>query len=349
MRIDELETPCAIVDIDLLRANIARLQDYLDAHRIANRPHVKTHKVPEIAHWQLAAGAVGVTCQKLSEAEVMAQAGIRDIFIPYNMIGASRLARLMRLARRIQVSVTADSGRIVDGLADAAAHAGLKLPVLVEFDSGLSRCGVQSPEEAAALAQQIDRATHLQFAGLMTYPNSANLDEFVKATRERLTASGLEIRTVSGGGTPGTWEAHQYRELTEHRAGVYAFGDRGSVEAGALTYNQCAFAVLATVVSRPTRDRAIIDAGSKALSSDLAELQGFGRLTEYPEASIYRLSEEHGFVDVSQCKRPPVIGERVTIIPNHCCTAVNLFDEIAGVQNGSVEVIWPVAARGKMH
>src|SRR6476660_3785396 len=155
MPVELLETPVATVDLDRLAANIARLQQYLDQHHIANRPHIKTHKIPAIAHMQVAAGAVGITCQKLGEAEVMADAGIEDIFLPYNILGAAKLERLMQLTRRVRISVTADSDVTVRGLAEAARSAGLTLPVLVEFDTGGNRCGVQSPEAAAELARLI--------------------------------------------------------------------------------------------------------------------------------------------------------------------------------------------------
>jgi D-serine deaminase-like pyridoxal phosphate-dependent protein len=153
-----------VVDLDRLEANMARFQRYLDEHGLANRPHIKTHKIPEIAHMQLDAGAVGITCQKIGEAEVMAQAGIRDIFLPYNIMGEAKLERLMRLARRVKLSLTADSEYTVRGLSQAAQREGLELPVLVEFDGGAKRCGVQSPQEAAGLARMIARSPGLSFA-----------------------------------------------------------------------------------------------------------------------------------------------------------------------------------------
>jgi D-serine deaminase-like pyridoxal phosphate-dependent protein len=168
MHIDQLETPVAIVDLDKLESNIARFQAYLDEHGIANRPHIKTHKIPAIAQMQLAAGAVGITCQKLGEAEVMAAAGVRDIFLPYNILGEAKLERLANLARDITISVTADSETTVRGLAPAMRRANLTLPVLVEFDSGEARCGVQSPREAAELARLIADSEGLRFGGLMT-------------------------------------------------------------------------------------------------------------------------------------------------------------------------------------
>ena len=347
MHIDDLETPVPVVDMDCLETNITRLQTYLDEHKIANRPHVKTHKIPAIAKLQMDAGAIGITCQKVSEAEVMAGAGFDDIFIPYNIIGESKLKRLMSLAARIQVSVTADSAFTVRGLSNAAQHADLTLTVLVECDTGLQRCGVQSPGEAAELARLIAKLPHLHFGGLMTFPTPAGeyLDGFVRETRSLLKSDGLKIERVSGGGTPGMWEAHTHPELTEYRAGIYVYGDRLSLRSGAVTLDTCALKIFATVVSRPTPERGVLDAGSKTMSSDLHGLDGYGFIYEYPEAKINALSEEHGHVDFSACARKPEIGERVSIIPNHCCMVTSLFDEVVGVRGEQVEETWQVAAR----
>jgi D-serine deaminase-like pyridoxal phosphate-dependent protein len=346
MNINELETPVPIVDLDRLEANISRLQSYLDKHNIANRPHIKTHKIPEIAKMQMEAGAVGITCQKISEAEVMANAGFKDIFLPYNIIGEIKLAKLMALAKRITLSVTADSAIVARGLANAAQRAGLSLTVLVECDTGAGRCGVQSPQQAAELARLIAQLPGLHFGGLMTYPTEKNLEAFVIETRTLLAGDNMEIERVSGGGTPNLWDAHNHPELTEHRAGIYVYGDRISLRSGAMTMDTCALRVLATVVSRPTADRGILDAGSKSLSMDLHGLEGYGTICEYPEAKIYTLTEEHGHVDFSACSHKPEIGERLGIIPNHCCVVTNLFDEVVGVRGDQVEVTWRVAARG---
>jgi D-serine deaminase-like pyridoxal phosphate-dependent protein len=345
MRINELETPVPIVDINRLEANILRLQSYLDEHGIANRPHIKTHKIPEIARMQIDAGAIGITCQKVSEAEVMADAGFTDIFIPYNIIGESKLNRLMALAKRAQVSVTADSAYVIRGLASAAAKAGLTLTVLIECDTGLHRCGVQSPQEAAELARLIHSSSNLHFGGLMTYPTSEATDAFIRETRALLEKENIKIERVSGGGSPSMWQSHLHPDVTEHRAGIYVYGDRLTLRAGSVTLDTCALRVHATVVSRPTSERGVLDAGSKSLSSDLHGLDGYGYICEYPDAKIYALSEEHGHVDFSACEHKPEIGERLSIIPNHCCTVTCMFDEVVGARGDQVEVIWKVAAR----
>jgi len=347
MLAEELETPVAVVDLDILESNISRLQDYLDRNSIRNRPHIKTHKIPEIAHLQLAGGAIGITCQKLTEAEVMAQAGIRDIFVPYNILGELKLERLKRLHRRISLSVTADSAVVVKGLSHAVRTESKVLPVMVEFDTGLGRCGVQSPVEAAELAETIHGSPGLKFTGLMTYPTNVNTKPFVVETKRILSTKGLEVEQVSGGGTHCMWEAHSHGVITEHRAGMYVYGDRKTVVSGALKLEECSFKIHATVVSRPTNDRGILDTGSKCLASDLVgPEEGHGFILEYPEAGIPALSEEHGHVDFAACERRPEIGERVSILTNHCCVANNLFDKVYVVRSGRVVVEWPILARG---
>jgi D-serine deaminase-like pyridoxal phosphate-dependent protein len=346
MNIESLDTPVAIVDLDKLEANINRLQAYLNQHQIANRPHIKTHKIPQIAQMQLQTGAAGITCQKLGEAEVMVQAGITDIFIPYNIMGDKKLERLAALCQQAKISVTADSEYTVRGLGRAATQAGVELPVLVEFDTGSGRCGVQSPQQAADLACYIADQPNLKFAGLMTYPANENTAPFAQQTDKLLQSQGIVMERVSLGGTPKMWEAHTHTGVTEYRAGTYVYGDRATLKSGAMSLDECAMKVIATVISRPTAERGILDAGSKTLSSDLIGLTGYGLILEYPEAQIYQLSEEHGHVDFSACAQKPAIGERVTIIPNHCCVVSNLFNQIVGVHGDEVEVMWDVAARG---
>lgn len=348
MNIAELETPVPVIDLDIFERDLVKLQTYLSQHNIANRPHIKTHKSVAIARMQIEAGATGVTCQKLGEAEVMADGGIDDIFVPYNIVGEHKLARLAALMGRAEISVTADSIDTVRGLSTAAQRAGKPLRVLVEFDGGMRRCGVQTPEEAASLARAIASDHHLIFGGLMTYPNTPALNTFTQATRALLQPDGISVDWVSGGGTACMWQAHTHPELTEHRAGMYIFGDRGTITKGAMTLEETSFRVLATVVSRPTDERGVLDAGSKTLSSDTLGLDGHGFIVEYPEARIFGLSEEHGHVDFSACAHTPRVGERVTVIPNHVCPVVNLFDELVQVRNSQVVGIWHVDARGRV-
>jgi D-serine deaminase-like pyridoxal phosphate-dependent protein len=276
----------------------------------------------------------------------MVQAGIRDILIPYNILGAKKLNRLVRLARRAKISVTADSDVTLKGLSSAAQDGGVTIPVLVEFDTGAERCGVETPEEATQLAKLIDTLPSLQFAGLMTYPLNEKTDPFVQAVRKTVGTAGIQVDQVSVGGTQCMWTAHEHQEITEYRAGMYVYGDRYTLSNGAMTLEQCSYSVRTTVVSRPTSTRGVLDAGSKSLASDSMGLEGHGYILEYPDALIYKLSEEHGHVDFSKCKRRPEIGEVVRVLPNHCCVSNNLHNRIIGFRGDEVEVVWPVLARG---
>jgi D-serine deaminase-like pyridoxal phosphate-dependent protein len=351
VRLDELETPTATVDLEAVERNINRLQSYCNEHGFACRPHVKTHKLPALAHLQLRAGAVGVTCQKLGEAEVMAAAGIGDILLAFPLVGMAKAERLAALARQVSVSVVGDSATVVRGLGAALAYEGLELDFLVECDTGLGRTGVQSPREAAELAVLVDSLPGLRFAGLMTYPTLPQSGPWLRAAREAIQAEGLAVGRVSGGGTSTYRWTHEIGEVTEIRAGTYVYGDRACIGDGSVPAEQCALRVRATVVSRPTRDRAILDAGTKTLTSDPDESGGggYGVVVEYPDAALHQLHEEHGFLDVGSCAGGgPEIGEVVTIIPNHACGCTNMHDHVVAHRGGTVVAVWPVAARGKL-
>lgn len=348
--VDLRDTPVVTIELDIMDANIRRMQAYLDGHHIANRPHIKTHKIPAIARAQVAAGARGITCQKLGEAEVMLDAGITDILVTFNVLGEAKLGRLRRLADRpgTRLSVVCDSKAAARQLSGAFADRAGALPVLVECDTGMGRNGVQTPDEALALARTIAELPGLRFEGLMTYPIASGTPAFFEAALTMLERAGLPAAVVSTGGTPVYQLAPRVPGVTEHRAGTYVFNDRATVHAGAATWDDCAMRILTTVVSRPTPTRAIIDAGSKTLSSDLLGLVGHGRIVEYPDAVITKLNEEHGYVDLSGSPRRPEIEEIVTVIPNHTCVVTNLHEQLVGVRKGRVEVTWDVAARGRV-
>jgi len=350
MHIDDLETPVPVIDLDRVERNLAKMQAYCDQHGLKLRPHIKTHKLPMFAHRQMALGAAGITCQKLGEAEVMADAGLSDILLSYPMIGPAKAARLAALAKRVRMQTVVDNPIALDTVALAARQAGAEIGVLVEFDSGGKRTGVVTVDAALALAQGIIAAEGLRFDGLMTYPSSAETARFVAAAKQRLGGAGIEIRTVSGGGTPNAWQQHEIDGLTELRVGTYIYHDRATVGVGAASFDECALHLYATVVSRPTETRAVIDAGSKSLSSDRVAPsvgEGFGLLLDYPDAIIERLNEEHGILDLTYCARKPAIGERVRIVPNHVCVVTNLHDEVVLTRKGLVEATVPVAARGR--
>ncbi|TML84131.1 MAG: D-TA family PLP-dependent enzyme [Actinobacteria bacterium] len=351
MEIGSLDTPVATVDLDAVERNIARMQGYCDEHGLAFRPHIKTHKLPAVAHMQVRAGAVGITCQKLGEAEVMEAAGLRDILLSFPLVGAAKAERLAALAGEATVSVVGDSEHVARGLSDALAQAGAGVDFLVECDTGFGRTGVQSPEAAAELAELADGLPGLRFAGLMTYPTLPESGPWLRAAREAIEARGLRVERVSAGGTPTHLINHLVGEVTEVRAGTYVYGDRSCIANGSVPLEDCALRIRATVVSRPTPDRAILDSGSKTLTNDPAEEAsggGHGLIVEYPEARIYTLSEEHGHVDVSACSPRPDVGEVVTIVPNHACGCTNMHDEVVVHRAGHVVGTWAVAARGKL-
>ena len=350
--LDTIETPAVLVDAGIADANLVRWQERCDRAGLANRPHIKTHRSSAWALRQVELGAKGVTVQTVGEAEVMANAGIGDLFLTTNVLGPAKLDRLGAVARRSRLAVVADSQTVVDAVAGAAGAAGAEITVLVECDTGGGRCGLSDPAAIAALAGRIARTERLAFGGLMTYPAAGKRLESEQALLAAIAAckaAGLAVPVVSTGGTPDMWKDEGLAPVTEYRAGTYIYNDRSLVARGVATVAQCAMTVLATVVSRPTADRAILDTGSKALTSDLLGLEGFGMILEHPEATIYQLNEEHGLVDVSRCATPPKVGDRVHVLPNHTCVVSNLFDRVFIVADGRLAGALPVDARGKSY
>ena len=314
---------------------------------MANRPHVKTHKSVEIARRQVALGAVGLTCQKLGEAEVMVEAGLDDVLVPYNIVGAAKLERLSALLARATMTVSVDDEALLPGLASAAERTGRRLGVLVDCDTGLGRTGVQRPEDAAALALAVARHEGLRFDGFMTYPGFAEAGPFLAAAVEAAARTGLEARVVSAGGTPSMWKCERLLPtINEYRVGTYAFHDRKTVAAGAATLDDVALTVTATVVSRPTRDRAILDAGSKSLTYDPGPDDARGLVLEAPRSKLARVDEEHGYLELADGDDLE-LGQQVRVVPNHACVVPNLFDELVVTRGGEVVDRWPVDARGR--
>ena len=345
----EFGTPSLVIDLDVVERNIARTQAMCDAAGVANRPHIKTHKVPELARMQRAAGARGIVCQKVGEAEAMADGGLDDILISYNIIGEEKVARLGALLRRIDVTVAADNPVTVAGLPAAAAAAGRDLAVVVECDTGRERAGVETAAEAIALAKDIAARPGLRFAGFMFYPpedaiarTQRFLDDAVAGMRE----AGLEPVILSSGGTPNLMRLGKVQGFTEHRAGTSIYNDRMMIAAGFATLADCALTVYTTVVSRAAPERGILDAGSKTLTSDTGGLDSFGTILEHPEARIARFAEEHGFLDLSACNDRPVVGDVVRVVPNHICPVVNLHDRVVAVRGEEIVGELQIAARG---
>jgi D-serine deaminase-like pyridoxal phosphate-dependent protein len=346
----DLDTPAVTILLDRLENNIERVQRMVAAAGRRNRPHVKTHKIPAIGKMQVAAGAVGLTAQKLGEAEIFIDAGVTDdLLITFNIVGPAKTGRLMDLSERIKrLAVVADNDVVLTGLSEAAKSRGRSLPVLIECDGGFGRNGVQTPEAALDLARLAEKLGGLRFEGLAVFPNTAPRTlEFFTCALELFKGAGIPLSVLSGGGTPALLNLAEYPMMTEHRAGTYVYNDVMMVHSGIATWDDCAMHVRATVVSRPTEDRAIIDAGSKVLTREQYYVKNFGRVVEYPDAVVANVSEEHGMIDLSASAKKPKVGEVINIIPNHCCVVSNMVDEVYGVRNGTVEVTWPVAARGK--
>jgi D-serine deaminase-like pyridoxal phosphate-dependent protein len=344
-------TPAVVVDLDVVERNIARVQAMCDAAGVINRPHIKTHKSPVIAAMQRDAGARGITCQKIGEAEVMVEAGHDDILISYNILGEQKLGRLGALLSKAKIAVAADNPTVVAGLPQAAAIAGRDLDVLVECDTGRKRAGVATAAEAVALAKDIASRPGLSFAGFMLYPPEDAMSDtqaFLDAATAGIREAGLMPRIVSSGGTPNLHNLGKIQGVTEHRAGTYIFNDRMMLAAGMATLADCALTVYATVVSRAEPDRGILDSGSKTLTSDIGGLDGHGLILEHPNARIARFAEEHGFLDLSACNDRPEVGDIVRIVPNHVCVVVNMVDRLVTVRGGEIVGELPVAARGRL-
>jgi D-serine deaminase-like pyridoxal phosphate-dependent protein len=278
---DELETPCLVVDVERLERNIARMAALAAEAGVRLRPHAKTHKLVEVAQRQLAAGAAGLTVAKLGEAELFADHGVGDLFIAYPLWGAQKWERLCRLAERAEVRVGADSDEVFEGISAAALASGRTIAVLIEVDTGFGRCGVQTVDQARALAERVSALRGVRLVGLMSFAGqtySAGSDgagEAASADAERLlevaTAlreHGFELPVISVGGTPSALHLDKLHGITEYRPGAYVFSDRDQAALGWGTLDDCALTVRATVVSRPAPTRAVIDAGTKTLSSD---------------------------------------------------------------------------------
>lgn len=342
--VHDLETPSVLVDMTVMEGNIAAMQKRCDDLGIQFRPHIKTHKIPDIARRQVEAGAVGIACQKVSEAEVFADAGFDDIQIPYNIVGERKTRRLAALAKRADVTVTVDSRAVVDGIAAAAQRAGVTVNMMVELVALNQRTGT-TPEHALELARRIVAAEGLHFAGVMIYPSDAAIRPRLQKTLALLEAAKIEVEMVSGGGSGAILESHLLPELTEMRVGTYVFWDWGSVDKGMTSFDRCAMRIRASVVSAHEASRVILDSGSKTVNAETVNgLLGY--IVEYPDARFHQANEEHGFVDCTACAAMPKVGDIVHIIPVHTCVVTNLHNQLYGVRGEAIEQVWDVAARG---
>ncbi len=364
MSLDEVDTPALVVDLDAFERNLKRLADRVAGTGVRMRPHAKTHKCAVIALKQMELGAVGVCCQKVSEAEALVYGGVKDVLVTNEIVGKTKLRRLMGLAGMARIATCADDPAQIAALDEAAGEAGLTLPVHVEVNMGGNRCGVEAGEPALALARQVMDAKHLSFAGLQAYHGSAQhlrtWEERQKAiagavdkagsTRDLLARNGIDCANITGAGT-GTFEFEAGSGVyTELQCGSYIFMDadygknldRDGHETRAF---EPSLFVWATVMSRPTEDRAIVDAGLKALGMD----SGPPNVWDEPAARFDRASDEHGRLLISGATNRLRLGDKIKLVPGHCDPTVNLYDWYVGVRGDRVEAIWPIVARGAVY
>ena len=364
MTLDEIDTPALVIDLDAFERNLRRLPERIGGSGVRLRPHAKTHKCAVIGLKQMELGAVGVCCQKVSEAEAMVYGGVRDVLVTNEIVGRQKLRRLMSLAGTARISTCADDPAQVSALDAAAGEAGIALPVHVEVNMGGNRCGVEPGQPALDLARKIMDAPHLSFAGLQAYHGSAQhlriweerqqaiagaVDK-ARSTRDLLAAHGIQCANITGAGT-GTFEFEAASGVyTELQCGSYIFMDADygrnlDRDGGATRAFEPSLFVWATVMSRPTEDRAIVDAGLKALGMD----SGPPTVWDEPAATYERASDEHGRLGIAGATNRLRLGDKVKLVPGHCDPTVNLYDWYVGVRGDRVEAIWPIVARGAVY
>ena len=357
----DLDTPALLVDSDRLERNIAEMAATVGAGGKALRPHTKTHKTPEIARMQLAAGAAGLTVAKLGEAEVMTYAGCKDLFIANQLVGAIKVQRLMALLEHAKIRVGADSMEVADPIGVAAKSRGRQVPVMIEVDTGLGRAGTRSLGETLLLAKRVADHPGLTFLGIFTHEGhlyrgkeggvdaeaAASVAAQMRQTASALKDQGTPCEVVSVGSTPGAALLAPEPDLTELRPGVYVFNDCTQVRRGAPA-DHCALTVLATVISVRSDGRVVIDAGTKALASDnpFAE-KTFGEILGHPELTFAGISEEHGHLTADGAVSLHV-GDKIRVVPNHACTCVNMHNSLTTFRGETVEETLYIAGRGKI-
>lgn len=362
MKVSEIDTPALLIDLDVMEDNLRRAAEYTSAHRIRFRPHAKTHKIPALAKKQLDLGAVGITVAKVSEAEILEQAQPGEFLVAYPVVGELKLKRLMGVAKRVPTTVALDSIEAASKLSDAACKAGVDVGILIEMDAGFGRVGVQ-PADVVALAKRVRSLSRLSVEGIAFFPGHISpkhvdyektlyaLGDTVQEVLAGFDRERIPVRVVSGGSTPTLYDSHLVKGMNEIRSGTYIFNDKNTVVANGCTVKQCAAYILTTVVSVARPGQVIIDSGSKSISSDPlagSDEQTFGYVKEAPGARFFRMNEEHGYINIEQAEQRFYVGDRIRIIPNHICVAVNLQEEVYGIRGDNVEVIWPVAARAKL-
>lgn len=364
-RISELPTPALILDLNIMEKNLKDMSTVITSKGKRIRPHVKTHKIPELAKLQIELGAKGITAAKVSEAEVMVANGIDDILIANQIVDREKLHRLVELAKKASLSILVDSQEGLIRLADAVKNADVKIGVYIEIDTGDKRCGIP-PEKALELAKEIKKHKNLDLIGIETYgarlnrfENNQHLKQIAMdvvntmiTVKTQIEENGIKVKEISIGGTPGARQLAQIDGPTELRPGVYIFNDVATVFRKAVGFEDCALTVLSTVISN-SGNRMIVDAGGKSLSYArpgiiLGKETYHGVIKGMENLAVKRLSEEHGVFEEEHNLDEFTIGEKIEIIPAHACPVVNLFNEIYCHRNGVVEKILKVSARGKV-
>lgn len=363
-RLQDLETPAALVDVDRMQANLKAVAEYCARWKIAYRPHAKTHKSAVLAREQVRAGAVGVTVATPREAEVMARAA-EDILVAYPPVGWARIRRLLSLPEQVRLTVALDSREALDALAREARQRGREVRVLVEVDYGLRRAGVQTVRELVELARRIAETPGFVYRGIMLYPGHIRVPTGEQTTHlealsillgesiDALLEAGLSPELVSGGSTPTLFRSHEVVGVTEVRPGTAIFNDRTTALLDACGWEDCAYSVLAKVVSTAVPGQVVVDAGSKSLAKeevratipDPRAAAGYGCLLDRPQLRVTALSEEHGVVDLGDGDWRPRVGDLVRIVPNHVCVSVNLQSRLWQVRGEEILGWWEVEAR----
>lgn len=357
-------TPYVYVQLEKLEKNIQTMTDRLRAVGIDHWPHIKTHKSIEVARKQLAAGAKGITCATISEAEVFASAGFENIFIAYQLVGDDKLNRLKKLAKKVRIRTIVDSLVVAEGLSKVAEEIGQTIDVLIEIDGGSHRGGVQPGKATLTFTQQVAEISGLNVKGIFTYvgqiyslPTVAAVKEEAKREAELLLDNkqlleehGIEVEVTSGGSTLSSYYSEQLRGITESRAGNYVFGDMNAVAHDVYTPDECALRVCATIVSVTLPGYATIDAGTKTLTSDLSAAgENFGYIIDYPDVNLVQLNEEHGYLRYDPEKYEFFVGDQVHIVPNHVCVLPNVNETVFAFRDGKYEGEISIAAKGKTY